>query len=240
MNDAFIYIELSFKLLSYAFNCWFVTGTCDVQSMTDADVQTSIHLQILLQEGQRYFFTVEATNGAGLKETAYSDGVTVDVTPLLIGDVSYAVQTKESSAPQQSSGKGRSRRSVWDTPADADQSDDFGVSSFRAFSSIRGCNNSVNASCDVKQSSDRLLVFSWEAPTDAESGISSVEWCASSGPHSCDIILWTSFCTRRSPPCSPLQVGHSLLRVFLRRHLGQLKRMHTVITLNKDRIYRRS
>ena len=163
-----------------------------MQSMTNADVQTSIHLQILLQEGQRYFFTVEATNGAGLKETAYSDGVTVDVTPPVISDVSYDVQTKASSAPQQSSGDGRRRRSVGETPADRDQSDDFGVSSLRALSSARGCNNSANASCDVKQSSDRLLVFSWEAPTDAESGISSVEWCACSSPYSCDIILWTA------------------------------------------------
>lgn len=192
INNAFIYTELPFELLSYTFNCCYVTGACDVQSMTNADVQTSVHLQMLLQEGQRYFFTVEATNGAGLKETAYSDGVTVDVTPPLIGDVSYNFQTKASSAPQQSSGSGRRRRSVWDTPGDADQTDDFGVSSLRVLSSVRGCNNSVNASCDVKQSSDRLLVFSWEAPADAESGITSVEWCAGSSPHSCDIILWTA------------------------------------------------
>lgn len=192
INNAFIYTELPFELLSYTFNCCYVTGACDVQSMTNADVQTSVHLQMLLQEGQRYFFTVEATNGAGLKETAYSDGVTVDVTPPLIGDVSYNFQTKASSAPQQSSGSGRRRRSVWDTPSDADQTDDFGVSSLRVLSSVRGCNNSVNASCDVKQSSDRLLVFSWEAPADAESGITSVEWCAGSSPHLCDIILWTA------------------------------------------------
>ena len=163
-----------------------------MQSMTNADVQTSIHLQILLEEGQRYFFTVEATNGAGLKQTAYSDGVTVDVTPPLVGDVSYKVQTKASSARQQSSGSGRRRRSVRDTPGDADQTDDFGASSLRVFSSVRGCNNSVNTSCDVKQSSDRLLVFSWEAPADAESGITSVEWCAGSSPHSCDTVLWTA------------------------------------------------
>ena len=162
-----------------------------MQSMTNADVQTSIHLQMLLQEGQRYFFTVEATNGAGLKETAYCDGVTVDVTPPLIGNVSYNVEAKASSAPQQPSGSERRRRSVWDTPSDADQIDNFGVSSLRAFSSVRGCNNSVN-SCDVKQSSDRLLVFSWEAPADAESGITSVEWCAGGSPYSCDIILWTA------------------------------------------------
>ena len=163
-----------------------------MQSMANADLQTSIHIQILLQEGQRYFVTVEATNGAGLKETAYSDGVTVDVTPPRIGDVSHNVQTKTNSAPQQSSGSGRKRRSVWDTPRDKDQTDALGVSSLRVFSSVRGCNSSVNASCDVKQSSDRLLVFSWEAPADAESGIKSVEWCAGSSPNSCDIITWTA------------------------------------------------
>lgn len=163
-----------------------------MQSMTNADLQTSVHLPFLLQEGQRYFFTVEATNAAGLKETAYSDGVTVDVTPPLIGDVSHEAQAKGSSAPQQPSGGGRRRRSVWDTPADADQTDAFGVSSLRALTSVQGCNNSANVPCDVKQSSDRLLVFSWEEPTDAESGISSVEWCASRRSESCDIISWTA------------------------------------------------
>lgn len=191
MKYTFTYIAFSSELLNYALNCCCVAGACDVQSMTNADIQTSIHLQVLLQQGQRYFFTVEATNGAGLKEAAYSDGVTVDVTPPLIGDVAYDFQTKASPAPQQSSGDGRRRRSVWDTPADADQNDDFGVSSLRAFSSARGCNSSASASCHVKQSSDRLLVFSWEAPIDSESGISSVEWCASSSPRSCDIISWT-------------------------------------------------
>ena len=188
INNVFTCIELSFEFLRYTFNCCYVAGACDVQSMANADLQTSIHLQILLQEGQRYFFTVEATNGAGLKETAYSDGVTVDVTPPRIGGVSYNVQTKTSSAPQHSSGSARRRQSVWDTPSDRDETD--GVSSLRVFSSVRGCNNSVNDSCNVKQSSDRLLVFSWEAPADAESGINSVEWCAGSSPHSCDIILW--------------------------------------------------
>ena len=191
MKYTFTYIAFSSKLLNYALSCCCVTGACDVQSMTNADIQTSIHLQVLLQEGQRYFFTVEATNGAGLKEAAYSDGVTVDVTPPLIGDVAYNVQTKASPALQQSSGDERRRRSVWDTPADADQNDDLGVSSLPAFSFARGCNSSANASCDVKQSNDRLLVFSWEAPIDSESGISSVEWCASSSPRSCDIISWT-------------------------------------------------
>lgn len=190
MKYTFTYIAFSSELLNYALNCYCVAGACDVESMRNVDIQTSIHLQVFLQEGQRYFFTVEATNGAGLKEAAYSDGVTVDVTPPLIGDVAYDVQTKASPAPQQSSGDGRRRRSVWDTPADADQNDDFGVSSLRAFSSARGCNSSANASCHVKQSSDRLLVFSWEEPIDSESGISSVEWCASSSPRSCDIISW--------------------------------------------------
>ncbi|KAJ7389359.1 hypothetical protein OS493_032216 [Desmophyllum pertusum] len=41
-------------------------GACDVQSMTDAELQTKLRIfPIILQEGQRYFFTVEAINGAG-------------------------------------------------------------------------------------------------------------------------------------------------------------------------------
>ena len=131
-----------------------------MQSMTDAELQTSAHLSIILQEGQRYFFTVEAVNGAGLKETAYSDGVTVDLTLPRIGEVLF----------------------------DADKS----------------CDNSGDASCDLKQRSDRLLAFSWETPTDVESGISSIEWCASGRPEACDVIMWTAV------ESSDTSVEHSL------------------------------
>ena len=174
-----------------------LVGACDVQAMTFAGLQTSAHHPILLQEGQRYFFTVEATNAAGLKETTYSDGVTVDVTSALIGNVLYDVETgRANTASQQPSPSvsKRFRRSVWDTPADADQSDGFG--------SLQSC----NGSCSLMQSNNYHLAFSWKKPSDAESGVSSVEWCAGSTPKSCGIVSWTAV----EP--STTSVEHSLSR----------------------------
>ena len=160
-----------------------------MQSMTSANRQTSVHLSIILKEAQWYFFTIEALNGAGLKETAYSNGLALDITPPNIEELLLDIQTQTSSHSQPSlpSGGRRLRRSVWDTPADADQTDEFGVSP-----SVRWCNNSGDPLCDSKQRSDRLLLFSWKAPSDAESEISSVEWCASSRRESCDIVSWTA------------------------------------------------
>nr|KAG5706491.1 hypothetical protein BaRGS_032884 [Batillaria attramentaria] len=40
-----------------------------------------------LERGTRYYVTVRAVNGAGLMTTAFSDGVTVDVTPPVTGVV---------------------------------------------------------------------------------------------------------------------------------------------------------
>ena len=174
--------------------------------MTSANLQTSVHYSIVLKEGQRHFFTVEALNGAGLKETAYSDGVMLDITPPSVGEVLVADETQKSadSQPSLSSGSRRIARSVWDTPADADQTDAFGVSSLRVFSSVQWCNISSISSCDIKQGNDRLLSFSWEALSDAESGISSVEWCAGSRSETCDIVPWTDVET------STTRIKHSL------------------------------
>ena len=176
--------------------------------MSFAGLQTSVHLPSILQKGQRYFFTVEANNAAGLKETAYSDGVTIDTTPALIGAVLYDVETGEANAASQQpsqSGNTRVRRSVWDTPADADQSD-FAPRSDPSFASVPWCNNSGNGSCNLKQGSDSLLVFSWKKPTDAESGVFSVEWCAGRSPKICDIVAWNAI----DP--SVTSVKHSLSR----------------------------
>ena len=57
--------------------------------MTSANLETSVQYPIILEEGVRYYVTVEATNGAGLKEKAYSDGVTLDTSPPEVGDVVY-------------------------------------------------------------------------------------------------------------------------------------------------------
>ena len=176
--------------------------------MSFAGLKTSVHFPTILQEGQRYFFTVEANNAAGLKETAYSDGVTIDTTPALIGAVLYDVETggaNDASQPPSQSGNRRVRRSVWDTPGDADQSD-FAPRSDSSFASVQWCNNSGNGSCNLKQRRDRLLAFSWKKPTDAESGVSSVEWCAGSSPELCDIVVWNAV----EP--SVTSVKHSLSR----------------------------
>ena len=161
--------------------------------MTSANLQTRAHHYVVLKEGQWHFFTVEALNGAGLKETAHSDGVMLDSTPPSIGEVLLASETQKQadSLPPSPSGARHLARSAWDTRADADQIDAFGVSSLRTSSSVQWCNVSNNSSCNIKQQSDRLLSFSWEAPFDTESGISSVEWCAGSRPELCDIVPWT-------------------------------------------------
>ena len=167
-----------------------LVGSCDVQEMTFVGLQTRVYHQTPLQQGQRYFFTIEATNAAGLKETAYSDGVTVDTTPALIGDVLYDVETGGANAASQSptpSDRGRDRRSVWDTPADTDQIDAF------AFGSDQWCGDSGDGSCNIlKQTNPRQLVFSWRKLSDAESGVSSIEWCAGSRPKFCDFISWSA------------------------------------------------
>ena len=132
--------------------------------MTSADLHTSAHHQIDLEEGQRYFFTIEATNAAGLKESAFSDGVTIDTSPPLIENVVYDVETDGT----------------------ADQDDQSGLSVL----SSGLCSGSGNEPCDLKQKDARLLSFSWEMPYDVESGISSVVWCAGTKVDSCDIISW--------------------------------------------------
>ena len=173
--------------------------------MTFAGLQTSAHHFMALDQGQRYFFTVEASNAAGLKERAYSDGVTLDVTPAALGDVLYDLQTSGvNPAPEQPSQSisSRFRRSVWDTPGDADQTDDFSPRSSLAFASPHSC----NLSCSLKQKNNRQLKFSWRKPTDFESGISIVEWCAGSTTGSCDIVSW------RTVEPSTLSVEHSLSR----------------------------
>lgn len=172
-----------------------LTGSCDVQEMTFVGLQTSVHHQTPLQQGQRYFLTIEATNAAGLKESAYSDGVTVDTTPAQIGDVVFDVGTSAANAASQSpppSESGRDRRSVWDTPADAGQTDAFAVRSDSAFGSEQQCRYPGNGSCNfLKQTNPWRLAFSWRKLSDAESGVSSIEWCAGNRPKFCDFVSWS-------------------------------------------------
>ena len=113
--------------------------------MTSAGLETTVHQSVDPQQGLQYFFTVEATNGAGLREAIYSNGVTVDTSPPVIGRVHHDVERNRNDMPQ----------------------DD-------------GSHGMV------------LLAFYWDKPYDKESGISSVEWCASTNNNSCNTVSLTS------------------------------------------------
>lgn len=157
--------------------------------MTNAGLDTSVSHRTGLQEGQRYFFTVEATNAAGLKESAYSDGITVDTTPPLLKDVLYNLQTREAKLshllPPQSGSTG-TRTSISDSSAIVDQ-----ANASTAISSLSLCSNATQSSCYVQQSNPWRLAFSWTKAIDIESGVSSVEWCAGRGPNLCDFVSWS-------------------------------------------------
>lgn len=63
---------------------------CDLERKTEIkSSETSVHrvLDEPFTSGQRYYVTVQATNGAGIVTTITSDGVTVDATPPLAGEV---------------------------------------------------------------------------------------------------------------------------------------------------------
>ena len=67
--------------------------------MTSANLETSVHCPIVLQEGVRYYVTVQATNGAGLKEKAYSDGVTLDTSRPVVGDIVFEAKASAANIP---------------------------------------------------------------------------------------------------------------------------------------------
>ena len=113
--------------------------------MTSAGPNTTTYHSIAPEGGLQYFVTVKATNGAGLKETIYSDGITVDTTPPVIKGVHHGVEEKENDVPQL-----------------------------------------------IIQNDGGYLAFYWEKPYDAESGISSVKWCAGTTNKYCNIVSLTS------------------------------------------------
>ena len=61
------------------------SGGTDVQAFTSVGTATSAtNATLTLSNGTKYYVTVRATNGAGLTNTATSDGVTVDTTPPVV------------------------------------------------------------------------------------------------------------------------------------------------------------
>ncbi|KAL9987466.1 hypothetical protein ACROYT_G001779 [Oculina patagonica] len=61
---------------------------CQIKSVTSTGTNKSFTCpEIKVQEGKRVFVTVRVTNGAGLSETVTSDGMLLDVSPPVMGDV---------------------------------------------------------------------------------------------------------------------------------------------------------
>ena len=70
----------------------FCVGTkplgCQIKPMTSIGRNVSFTCSdCIIQEGMRLYVTVQVTNGAGLSETRHSDGMLLDVSPPLMGDV---------------------------------------------------------------------------------------------------------------------------------------------------------
>lgn len=118
----------------------FSSGTCEVKDMTSADLQTSVVHSIVPQEGLQYFVTVEATNGAGLKQTTSSDGITVDTSPPAVAGVYHGVEREDKGVTQlMSQGVGDKLTFHWDKPYDSES----------GISSVVWCAGTNNKSCDI-------------------------------------------------------------------------------------------
>ena len=55
--------------------------------MTSCGLETSFQFKTSLEDGLTYYIAIKATNGAGLSTIAYSDGITIDTSPPLVGPV---------------------------------------------------------------------------------------------------------------------------------------------------------
>ena len=65
-------------------------GACDLVNETGLEHNSTVARSVLtnpIMNGQRYYVTVNATNGAGVTTSLTSDGVTVDDTPPISGTV---------------------------------------------------------------------------------------------------------------------------------------------------------
>lgn len=108
--------------------------------MTNAGLQTRAWLSIASQDGSQYFFTVEATNGAGLKQIFSSDGVTIDTSPPVISKVYHGLKTEGKERAQVTSQSvGDQLSFCWDEPYDRES----------GLLSVKWCAGTSNNSCDI-------------------------------------------------------------------------------------------
>ena len=83
---------------------------------------------------------MEATNGAGLKTAIYSDGITVDASPPVIGRIHYGVQREQHDVLQlMKQNDGIQLAFYWDKPYDRES----------GISSVQWCAGTKNTSCNI-------------------------------------------------------------------------------------------
>ncbi len=108
--------------------------------MTSAGPNTTVYHSIAPEEGVQHFVTVEAINGAGLKEVLYSEGITVDTSPPVIEGVHHGVENNENYASQLIiQNDGGYLAFHWDKPYDTES----------GISSVKWCAGSRNNSCNI-------------------------------------------------------------------------------------------
>jgi len=82
--------DLESEIISVSWCAGLSSGTCDLVKETQLGQDNTVVSMLLtepIMNGQRYYVTVKATNGAGLTTSLTSDGVTVDDTPPIPGIV---------------------------------------------------------------------------------------------------------------------------------------------------------
>ena len=108
--------------------------------MTSAGPNTTVEHSIIPQEGLQYFFTVEATNGAGLKQAFYSNGITIDTSPPVLKDVYHDIERKTNNVLQVITQKDSIQLAFyWDKPYDPET----------GISSVEWCAGTSNNSCNI-------------------------------------------------------------------------------------------
>ena len=111
-----------------------------MKRMTSAQLHTNVQHPIILQEGLQYFFTVEAINGAGLKQTTSSDGIIVDTSPPVIAGIYRGVEREENDVAQgMTQNDGKQLAFYWDAPYDQES----------GIASVEWCAGTTNNSCNV-------------------------------------------------------------------------------------------
>ena len=116
------------------------SGNCDVEDMASMALKTSGYLSFVPKEGLQYFVTVEATNGAGLKDITFSDGIKIDTSPPVIPGIYHGFERVENNEGLvMFQNVGDHLEFFWDLPYDRES----------GISSVEWCAGTNKDLCDI-------------------------------------------------------------------------------------------